>query len=84
MQTLDLTGLTNNDGDNPTDAVQYAVIDRDGASQINGDQEWVRSHQCITEGSRPGGRIQYRRVTITYGPWIDCDSEDCPCDRRAR
>lgn len=68
-----LTGLTGERIDDPTWAVQFAVVDPDGTRTAYGDQSWVAASGPVRDGSHPGGRIQSRTVTITYGEWVDHD-----------
>jgi len=56
---------------NPTEAIQYSVMDPNGRGHIYGDQKWVAYGRCIEDGSHPDGRIQYRTITLTYGDWQD-------------
>jgi hypothetical protein len=67
---LDFYGLTDQRDGEPTQAVQFAVVDRGGERYQYGDQSWVYSGQAI-EDSHPGGKIQRRTVTIVYGEWED-------------
>lgn len=55
--------------DDPTDAMQYCVLDK-GERHVYGDQSWVRWGGAVRD-SHPDGRVQRRRITITYGEWED-------------
>ena len=69
---MSVTALTDNPPDqDPTSGVQYAVLDPDGQHHTYGDQSWVKYGGPVQGGSHPGGRIQSRTVTVTYGPWAD-------------
>lgn len=68
VHSLHVAALTDQD-DDPTDAVQYAVLDR-GQHHTYGDQEWVASGQALHDAHQ-NGRVQRRTVTITYGEWVD-------------
>lgn len=49
---------------------QYAVRAPGGEPQVYGDQSWVASGRCITDGSYPPGSTIWRRpVIVSYGPW---------------
>lgn len=65
-----LTALTD-ERDDPTSAVQFAVLDPDGTRHAYGDQSWVAYGGPIRDGSHPAGKVQARTVTITYGEWAD-------------
>lgn len=54
----------------PTSADQFSVVDRDGVRHVYGDQSWVAYGQVLVD-AHPGGRVQRRTVTITYGEWVD-------------
>lgn len=56
------------DAGEPQSGVQYGVLGKDGKHYLYGDQGWVASGQAI-EDAHPGGRIQRRTFTITYGEW---------------
>lgn len=70
---LDITALTD-DRDNPTTALQYGVLDR-GEHHVYGDQSWVAYGNAQRE-EHPDGKTQRRRITITYGPWVDVDAPE--------
>lgn len=72
--SLDITGLTESRDDNPTSAVQYCVVDEKGIRRVYGDQEWVVSGQAVID-AHPGGRVEQRTITITYGEWSSIPSE---------
>ena len=78
--SLELVGLTDDIGES-TDAVQFCVRDPEGLRHVYGDQSWVATGTCITDGSHPSGRIQYRTVTISYGEWTDMED---PAARQER
>lgn len=69
----ELTGETirRDEHGEPTEVVQYAVLDDDGKHYIYGDQNWVAYGGAIRDGSHPDGRVQHRTATVTYGPWVD-------------
>lgn len=79
LHTFNIPALTD-DYDGPTWAYQYAVLDR-GVYRAYGDQEWVAYGRAQRE-QHPDGKTQRRRVTITYGPWVDVDAPEpaeCAC-----
>jgi hypothetical protein len=67
--SLDLVGLTSHH-DEPTAAVQYAVLAATGRRLIFGDQEWVRSGAALKDFPE-GAVVQRREIAITYGEWGD-------------
>lgn len=67
--SLDLIARTSDPAEYPAVGVQYCVVDDDGGRHVYGDQMWVPSGACIRDGSFPGGRIERREVTISYGEW---------------
>lgn len=68
--SLDMVGCTD-EREDPTAAVQFAVLDPNGRRTAYGDQSWVAHGVCIADGSHPEGRIQYREIAISYGEWKD-------------
>jgi hypothetical protein len=71
--SLDIVARTSEDpaaGDQ-VNCVQFAVVDPDGERHVYGDQSWVAFGVVIRDGSHPDGKIQQRRLTITYGDWED-------------
>ena len=67
--SLEITGLTWVRDDNPTGGIQYCAVDELGVRHIYGDQEWVMSGQAIID-AHPGGHVEQRTITITYGEWV--------------
>jgi hypothetical protein len=53
--------------DSPETADQYCVVDPDGTRHVYGDQGWVKDGQALKH--HPGGRIEHRTITISYGEW---------------
>ena len=85
MNSLDVTGLTDDSGEFATSGVQYAVITPDGKLHLDGDQEWVKDGRALN--SYLGGTVLCRDVTIMYGPWRDlavAESEDMAAEYRER
>ena len=64
-----LNALTNQTGD-VVDATQFAVLDPVLGRIAYGDQQWVADGRVL-DHDHPDGRIQYRRIHITYGEWTD-------------
>jgi len=52
----------------PTAAVQFCVVDEHGERHVYGDQSWIAGGRAVRE-AHPGGRVERRTVTITYGEW---------------
>lgn len=67
--TLSIDALTDQTGENPTGAVQYCVVGAFGERHVYGDQGWVASGQAVID-AHPGGHVEYRTVTISYGAWV--------------
>lgn len=70
---LSLNALTYHN-DDPTEAVQYCIVGANGRRYVYGDQEWVASGAAI-EDSHPGGHVEKRTISITYGEWSPIPSE---------
>lgn len=70
--SLDITGLTDEFVD-PTSAVQFCIVDRDGERRVYGDQSWVADGRALAH--HEGGHIESRTITITYGEWSSIPSE---------
>ncbi len=67
--SIELVGLSDQT-DELTEATQFAVLDPNGRRSAYGDQSWV-AYGCVLQDAHPNGRIQYRRIHITYGEWTD-------------
>ena len=83
MNRLDVTALTDDDGQFPVSAVQYVVLTPDGNLHLNGDQEWVKDGRALEHYQ--GGTVLCRDLTIAYGPWRDAsaaEAEDMADDYR--
>lgn len=65
-------GWTNGRG--PHLGVQFTVLATNGERHTYGDQEWVADGRALDH--HPGGRVQHRSVTITYGPWVDAGAPE--------
>lgn len=61
---LDIPALTAAAVPDPTTAIQYALIDRDGQRRIFGDQLWLAGL-----ANYPDHEVHQRAITITYGDW---------------
>ncbi len=66
--TLSIEALTESPGVNPVSAVQYCVVGANGRRYIYGDQSWVAAGHAVDE-AHPGGHVEQRTITITYGEW---------------
>jgi hypothetical protein len=66
---LNVTGLADVP-DDPDGGVQFAVLTPDGERHVYGDQQWIAYGGAVAE-AHPDGRVQYRDIFITYGPWAD-------------
>ena len=80
QQSLEVAGLTDDDVD-PASGIQFAVLDPSGKRHKDGDQSWVAYGTVLTDGNHPGGWIQYRTISISYGEWTDMED---PAARQER
>lgn len=69
---MDIPALTTEMLDEPTTGEQWCVVDADGMRHIYGDQGWIKSHEALS--FHPGGHVEHRPMTITYGDWTVSDA----------
>lgn len=67
MSGFEINAITDDVGPYPKSAIQYAVVDSNGTVHTYGDQDWVADGRALA--AHPGGRIERRRVEISYGAW---------------
>jgi hypothetical protein len=67
-RSLELTGRTD-EAEDPTWGMQFAILDG-GEHHAHGDQSWVAYGGAIRD-EHPDGKVQCRRISISYGPWQD-------------
>ena len=65
---LDLGGLTDDGGDDPTSAVQFAAWDGSRHTAYS-DQRYVACGMVLRD--EPEWKLKRRDITITYGEWTD-------------